>query len=120
MTCKECIAQRMKFFIKDFFSIYYKICKKLLIWSHLLKKSLMKNFIFCAVMLKKSAGIFEKLLKFVKSFIYKIVFYQLFGCLKTKSGPLRRRHPHSSHVNNCVFTKSNQESTRASYNDVKL
>ena len=31
-------AQKMKFFIKDFFSR---------IWSHLLKKSLMDNFIFC-------------------------------------------------------------------------
>ena len=35
-------AQKMKFSIKDFSS-------KLRIWSHLLKKSLMENFIFCAV-----------------------------------------------------------------------
>ena len=42
-------AQKMKFFIKDFFSKCDKIRRKH--WSHLLKKSLMKNFIFCAVSL---------------------------------------------------------------------
>ena len=35
----------MKFFIKDFFSEYDQICGLLRIWSHLLKKSLMENFI---------------------------------------------------------------------------
>ena len=45
-------AQEMKFFIKDFFSKYDEICSFLQIWSHLLKKSLMENFIFCAVKLK--------------------------------------------------------------------
>ena len=33
----------------DFFSKYDQIRKKLRIWSHLLKKSLMENFIFCSV-----------------------------------------------------------------------
>ena len=42
-------AQKMKFFIEDFFSKCDQIHKKLRIWSHLLKKSLMENFIFCAV-----------------------------------------------------------------------
>ena len=42
-------AQKMKFSIKDFFSKCDQISKKLRIWSHLLKKSLMENFIFCAV-----------------------------------------------------------------------
>ena len=36
-------AQKMKFSIKDFFSF-------LRIWSNLLKKFLMENFIFCAVL----------------------------------------------------------------------
>ena len=36
----------MKFFIRDFFSIYEQIWRKLRIWSYLLKKSLMENFIF--------------------------------------------------------------------------
>ena len=39
-------AQKMKFSIKDFFSKCDRIRRKLLIWSHLLKKSLMENFIF--------------------------------------------------------------------------
>ena len=34
--------------MKDFFSKYDQICKKLCIWSHLMKISLMENFIFCA------------------------------------------------------------------------
>ena len=37
------------FSIKDFFSKCDQICRKLP-WSHLLKKSLMKNFVFCAVL----------------------------------------------------------------------
>ena len=42
-------AQKMKFFIKVFFSKCDQICRKLRIWSHLLKKSFMENFIICAV-----------------------------------------------------------------------
>ena len=39
----------MKFSFKDFFSNCDQIRKKQLIWSHLLKKSLMENFIFFTV-----------------------------------------------------------------------
>ena len=39
----------MKFSIEDFFSKCDQIRRKLRIWSHLLKKSFMENFIFCAV-----------------------------------------------------------------------
>ena len=46
----------MNFSIKDFFSKFNQILskfnqilRKLMIWSHLLKKSLMENFIFCVV-----------------------------------------------------------------------
>ena len=42
----------MKFSIKNFFSKCDQIRKKLRVWSYLLKKSLMKNFIFCAVFKK--------------------------------------------------------------------
>ena len=42
-------AQKMKFSIKDFFSKCDRIRRNLRIWSHLLKKFLMQNFIFCAV-----------------------------------------------------------------------
>ena len=41
-----------KIFIKDFFSKCEQIRWKLRIWSHLLRKSLMENFIFCAVNVK--------------------------------------------------------------------
>ena len=43
-------AQKMKFSIKDFFSKCNQIRSFLRICSHLLKKSLMENFIFCAVL----------------------------------------------------------------------
>ena len=39
----------MKFSIDDFFSKFDQTLRKPRIWSHLLKKSLMENFIFCAV-----------------------------------------------------------------------
>ena len=42
-------VQKMKFSVKDLFSKCDQIRSFLMIWSHLLKKSLMENFIFCAV-----------------------------------------------------------------------
>ena len=42
-------AQKMKFSIKDFFSKCDQIRGKLLLWSYLVKKSSMENFIFCIV-----------------------------------------------------------------------
>ena len=45
-------AQEMKFSIKDFSSKCDQIRSFLRIWSYLLEKSLMENFIFCAVHLK--------------------------------------------------------------------
>ena len=42
-------AQKMKFFIKDFFSKCNQTRSFLRIWSHLLKKSLMENLVFGAV-----------------------------------------------------------------------
>ena len=43
-------SQKNKFSIKDFFSKCDQIHGKLRVWSHLLKKSLMENSIFCAVL----------------------------------------------------------------------
>ena len=43
------LHKKMKFSIKNFFSKSDQIHSFLRTWSHLLKKSLMKNFIFCAV-----------------------------------------------------------------------
>ena len=48
-------TQKMKFSIKDFFSKCDQIRSFLRILSHLLKKSSMENFIFCAV-LQDSSG----------------------------------------------------------------
>ena len=42
-------AQKMMFSITNFFSKCDQIRRKIRIWSHLLKKSVMKNFFFCAV-----------------------------------------------------------------------
>ena len=42
-------AQKSKFSIRDFFSKCDQIRSFLRIWAHLMKKSLMENFIFCAM-----------------------------------------------------------------------
>ena len=42
-------AQKMNLLVKDSFSKCEQILKKLRIYSHLLKKFLTENFIFCAV-----------------------------------------------------------------------
>ena len=51
----------MKFSIKNFFSKCAQIRRKLWIWSHLLKKCLMENFIFCAVKVAKGSKNWRKL-----------------------------------------------------------
>ena len=45
--CSGNTAQKMKFSITDFFSKCDQIRSFLRIWSHLLKKSVMGNLIFC-------------------------------------------------------------------------
>ena len=47
----DCTALKMKFDIKDFFSKCDQIRSKLRISSYLLKKTVMENFIFCAVLI---------------------------------------------------------------------
>ena len=42
-------AQKMKFSIKDFLNKCDQNRRKLRVWSHLLKKPLIENLIFCAV-----------------------------------------------------------------------
>ena len=49
LTDERHTAQKMKFSMKGFFSEYDQILRNLRIWSHLLKKSFMENFIFCTV-----------------------------------------------------------------------
>ena len=41
-------GQKIKISIKDFLSKCDQIRRKLRIWSHLLRKSFMENFIFCS------------------------------------------------------------------------
>ena len=48
-------AQKMKFCSKDFSSKCDQSRRKLRIWSYLLKKSLMENFIFCVVIFSRYA-----------------------------------------------------------------
>ena len=52
INCLNITAQKIKFSIKDFFSECDQIRSFLRIWSHLLKKSLRENFIFCEVYLE--------------------------------------------------------------------
>ena len=46
----DCTTLKMKFSVKDFLSKCDQIRWKLRIWSHLLNKSLMESFNFCAVL----------------------------------------------------------------------
>ena len=48
-TVQQTLHKKMKFSIKDFFSICDQIHSFLRIWSYLLKKSLLENLIFWAV-----------------------------------------------------------------------
>ena len=63
----------MKFSIKDLFSKCDQICGKLRIWSYLLKKTLMENFIFRAVLLTIVARLCLCEYKDQISFFYKIL-----------------------------------------------
>ena len=50
-------AQKIKFSIMNFFSKCDQILSFLRIWSHLVEKSLMENFIFCAMRTSHLRGI---------------------------------------------------------------
>ena len=52
-------SAKMNFSIKDFFSKWDQIRRKLRIWSHLLQKSIMENFIFCVVLRLKFSHLNE-------------------------------------------------------------
>ena len=72
---------KMKFSIKDFFSKCDQIRSFLRIWSHLLKKSLMENFIFCPVILTAVSMcfslIFNILSKLSNVVHFKILFFSV-------------------------------------------
>ena len=52
-------AQKMKISVKDFFCKCDQMCRFRRIWSHLLKKLLMENFIFSAVGIPDSYSDFD-------------------------------------------------------------
>ena len=98
------IAWKIKFPIKDFFSKCGQIRMKQRIWSHLRKKSLMENFIFCAVLLtnfiKKATIYLVKFSDFLLSFTMSLTqrkncpYSELFRCVFSRiseSGKIRTR-----------------------------
>ena len=84
----SCVTgQKMKFSMKDFFSKCDRISGFLRIWSHLLKKSLMENFIFCAV--SSIAYHFEKSKYFILSHILQYTAKGYLDHLIDQKAPLR-------------------------------
>ena len=75
----------MKFSIKDFFSKCDQIRSFLRIWSHVPKKSLMENYLFCAV--ADSFTFDEEILKeklnlsFIFNLNLDVLLFGCFGCL---------------------------------------
>ena len=62
---KSTTAEKMKFTIKDFCSKCDQIRSFLRMWSHLLKKSLVGNFIFCAVYIHDQSEVSHYVVYFV-------------------------------------------------------
>ena len=80
----------MKFSINDFFSKYDQIRSFLRIWSHLLKKSLMENFIF----------FFAVTLAILASLV-KMNIFKLLGIL-ANSAPQPEEKKNSTSVNEAL------------------
>ena len=68
----KCTAQKTKFSIEDLFSKFNQIGRKLRIWSYLLKKSLIGNFIFCVAI-----GIIDTTMIYCESFISQVFIPKL-------------------------------------------
>ena len=75
LTVVSNTAQNMKFSIKDFIGKCDQIHRKLRIWSHLLRKSVMENFIFvecngpASTRIEKFKGLTQRKVKNVLIFI---------------------------------------------------
>ena len=67
----------MKFSITDFFSKYDQIRSFLRIWSHSLKKSVMENFVFCAVILLETNSCSITQICAVQVIYYKMRLFSL-------------------------------------------
>ena len=66
-------TQKKEFSMKHFFSKFDHIRRFLQIWSHILKKSLMENFIFCVVIARKKARKCKDIFLVNKYLIYQKV-----------------------------------------------
>ena len=82
------LHKTMKFSIKDFFSKCEQIRSFQPIWSHLLKKSLMENFVFCVVQAWLDDFHISKLilyldqLKFIRN--YSFITYEKFSAVRVR------------------------------------
>ena len=81
-------AQKMKFPTKDFFSKCDQIRSFLRIWSHLLKKALMENFIFLCSVRRYSRMVLGGERVACLFFLYKVRFLLLFRLWTPMSNPL--------------------------------
>ena len=107
----------MKFFINGVFSKCDQIRSFLWICSHLLKKSLMENFIFCAVFLtdiiNKSFqnGEFQSILKYAEVFpvlrmskvFERLIYKQTEEFMISKLSPLLRGFRNNHSTQHCVL-----------------
>ena len=89
----------MKFSVKDFFSKCDQIRNSLQIWSHLLKKSLMENFIFYAV---------SKVTEPAHNYTRSQAHFQVFSCRSLEIFQ-------SSYPANIYLFKVNNRNTRKRY-----
>ena len=102
-------AQKMKFSIKDFFSKCDQICRKLRIWSHLLKKFWMENFIFCAVLLMRllSYSFIEHCIKDARIRVFTDPYSPVFSHILCSGGKISEicfhKYPYSfkNYLNQC-------------------
>ena len=116
------IAWKIKFPIKDFFSKCGQIRMKQWIWSHLRKKFLMKNFIFCAVLLtnfiKKATIYLVKFSGFLLSFTMSLTqrkncpYSELFWCVFSRILLKTERYS----VSFCIQSESGKIPTRITLN----
>ena len=84
----QTLRKKWCFPIRDFFRKCDQICRKLRIWSHLLKKSLMENFIFCTVVFMYTCN--DPPPKRRKMFMYRCV---TLTCFYQKSSKVCFPHP---------------------------
>ena len=93
-SCPSYTAQKIKFSIKDFFSKYDQVRRKLRIWSHLMKKSLIENFIFCA-------ELFELNISYLCA--YYICYFYSKKCKKIRESFVGQNYLFSLKVHYCRF-----------------